>query len=177
MPAGRTHDRITLWCLPFVAVSTFGFTYSLPLTVIVSISFLVGGFMLGPDLDIHSIQYVRWGPLRWIWLPYQIAIKHRSRLSHGPIIGTALRVAYLAAWLSLFAVVSMGLLNVLWDAQLTWQTVGEPFRILFRRYLFEWLAVIVGLELGSISHSISDAFGSQISRRKRRKKRKNKRHH
>ncbi|MEM8502781.1 MAG: metal-binding protein [Cyanobacteria bacterium P01_D01_bin.1] len=174
MPAGRTHDQITLWCLPFVTTSAFGFTYSLPLTVIVSLSFLVGGFMLGPDLDIRSVQYVRWGPLRWIWLPYQIAIKHRSQLSHGPIVGTALRVAYLSVWLSLFAIAGMTLLNVLWDAQLTWQTVREPFQTLFRKYLFEWLAVVIGLELGSISHSVSDAFGSQLSSRKRSRKRREK---
>ncbi len=175
MPAGRTHDRITLWCLPFVTISSFGFTYSLPLTAIVSLSFLVGGFMLGPDLDIHSIQYVRWGPLRWIWLPYQVAIKHRSRLSHGPIIGTALRVVYLMVWLLLFAIASVAILNVLWDAQLSWQTLRDPFRTVFRRYLFEWIAIIVGLELGSISHSVSDAFGSEISSRRRKKK--NKRRH
>jgi uncharacterized metal-binding protein len=175
MPAGRTHDRITLWCLPFVTISSFGFTYSLPLTAIVSLSFLVGGFMLGPDLDIHSIQYVRWGPLRWIWLPYQVAIKHRSRLSHGPIIGTALRVVYLMVWLLLFAIASVAILNVLWDAQLSWQTLRDPFRTVLRRYLFEWIAIIVGLELGSISHSVSDAFGSEISSRRRKKK--NKRRH
>ncbi len=169
MPAGRTHDRITLWCLPVVTISSFGFTYSLPLTVIVSLSFLVGGFMLGPDLDIRSIQYARWGPLRWIWLPYQRAIKHRSQLSHGPIIGTALRVAYLMVWLWLFAIASMTILNVLWDAQLNWQTARDPFRTVFRRYLFEWVAVVIGLELGSVSHSLSDAFGSQISSRRRKK--------
>lgn len=174
MPAGRTHDRITLWCLPFVTVSTFGLTYSLPLTLIVSLSFLVGGFMLGPDLDIHSIQYVRWGLLRWIWLPYQITIKHRSQLSHGPIIGTALRVAYLAVWLSLFMFIGMALFNALWDAQITWAILIEPFRLLFRQYLPEWLAIVIGLEIGSISHSVSDVFGSKINKRKRRRKRKSK---
>ena len=99
-------------------------------------------------------------------------IKHRSQLSHGPIIGTALRVAYLAGWLSLFAIAIILFLNVLWDAQLTWQTLKEPFQILFRTHLFEWLAIVVGLELGSISHSLSDAFGTQIARRKQKKRRK-----
>ena len=63
--------------------------------------------MLGPDLDIHSIQYRRWGPLRWIWLPYQKALKHRSQLSHGPIIGTAVRVMYLSVWIALFAIITV----------------------------------------------------------------------
>ncbi|MEL6605309.1 MAG: metal-binding protein [Cyanobacteria bacterium J06614_10] len=170
MPSGRTHDRITLWCLPFVIAPTAWITQSPAITTIVSLSFLVGGLMLGPDLDIHSTQYTRWGPIRWIWLPYQIAIKHRSNLSHGPIIGTALRVIYLSVWLALFAFVSIELINALWDAQISWQRLRDPFRYLARKYLIEWLSVIIGLELGSISHSVSDTVGSSLGRRKRQRR-------
>lgn len=175
MPAGRTHDRITLWCLPFVIGLTFWGTRSPALTVIVSLFFLVGGFMLGPDLDIHSIQYNRWGPIRWIWLPYQIALKHRSRLSHGPIIGTALRVIYLAVWIGLFTVLTVEVLNAVWNAQLTLGSLRAPFRYLVRNYLAEWLSVLVGLELGAISHSVSDTLSSRLGRKKRRQKRNRKR--
>ena len=126
--------------------------------------------MLGPDLDILSIQYKRWGPIRWIWLPYQIAIKHRSTLSHGPIIGTALRVVYLSVWIALFALVTVEVLNLVWDAQLTWEKLQTPFRYLLRRYFIEWVAVIIGLELGAISHSASDFMGSNIGRKRRKKK-------
>ena len=160
MPSGRTHDKITIWCLPPVAGVTFLATNSLPLTVITALAFLVGGFMLGPDLDIRSIQYKRWGPLRWIWLPYQKTLKHRSQLSHGPIIGTALRVAYLSVWIVLFTFAIAEVLNILWDAQLTWQNLSVTFRGWGNRYLTEWLAVLIGLELGAISHSASDAIGS-----------------
>ncbi len=170
MPSGRVHDQITYWCLPFIAGLTALFTRSPVLTAIVSLSFLVGGLMLGPDLDIHSVQYTRWGPLRWIWLPYQIAIKHRSKLSHGPIIGTALRVVYLSVWLALFTLVGIELLNFLWDAQLSWDLLRHPFRTLLKRYAMQWVAVLIGLELGSISHSISDTVGSYRVRRKRRRK-------
>lgn len=170
MPSGRTHDRITLWCLPFVIGLSFGVTRSLPLTGIICLAFLVGGFMLGPDLDIHSIQYKRWGPVRWIWLPYQIGLKHRSRLSHGPIIGTALRVIYLAVWIALFTLLTVELLNAVWDAQLTWGSLGNTVRYLFRQYWAEWIAILVGLELGAISHFTSDAIGSYFVRKKRRKK-------
>jgi len=132
--------------------------------------------MLGPDLDIHSIQYRRWGPLRWIWLPYQKALKHRSQLSHGPIIGTAVRVMYLSVWIALFAIITVELLNLVWDAQLTWQSLRTPFKHLFHQYLAQWLAILFGLELGALSHSASDMVGSYWVRRKRSKNtRKNRR--
>jgi len=172
MPSGRTHDRITLWCLPFVVGLTVAVTRQPAVIVIVAIAFLIGGFMLGPDLDIHSVQYTRWGPIRWIWLPYQIAIKHRSMLSHGPIIGTALRVVYLSVWLALFAFIGIEVFNSVWNAQLTWTNLREPFRYVMQRYLVEWFAIIIGLELGSLSHSISDTLGSKVVRKKKRRKKK-----
>ena len=172
MPSGRTHDKITLWCLPPVVGTAFGLTNSPSLTVIIALSFLVGGFMLGPDLDIRSIQYRRWGPLRWMWLPYQKALKHRSRLSHGPIIGTALRVVYLAVWITLFTYLTVLALNALWNAQLTWQSLGTTFHDLLNHYATTWVAILIGLELGAISHSISDSVGSRLARRKRRQKKR-----
>ena len=172
MPSGRTHDKITLWCLPPVVGITFVITDSPALTVTTALSFLVGGFMLGPDLDIHSIQYRRWGPLRWMWLPYQKALKHRSRLSHGPVIGTALRVIYLAVWVTLFTYLIVLALNALWDAQLTWQSLGATFHYLLNHYATAWVAILIGLELGAISHSVSDSMGSRLGRRKRRRKKR-----
>ncbi|MGD1867117.1 MAG: metal-binding protein [Phormidesmis sp.] len=175
MPSGRTHDRITFWCLPAVVIPTALITRSPVITSIVSASFLIGGLMLGPDLDIHSVQYTRWGPLRWIWLPYQIAIKHRSPISHGPIIGTALRVLYLSFWLALFALLSVETLNWVWDAKLSWEILRDPFRNLFQKYVIEWVAVVVGLELGSVSHSVSDSIGSYLVSKRKKKKRKKRR--
>lgn len=173
MPSGRTHDRITLYCLPFVVGLTAWITKLPVIVAIVSISFLIGGLMLGPDLDIHSVQYKRWGPIRWIWLPYQIAIKHRSPFSHGPVIGTFLRIVYLSLWLALFAFIGIEAMNTLWDTELTWQTnIRGPFRYLIKTYLIEWVAIVIGLELGSISHSVSDTLSSNFIRKKRKKKRK-----
>lgn len=170
MPSGRIHDRITLWCFPFVVWLAFWATRSPVLTLITALSFLVGGFMLGPDLDIHSVQYKRWGLIRWIWIPYQTMLKHRSRLSHGPIIGTALRVVYLSGWIALFTIGLIEGLNGWWNAQLTWQGLRPSFHALLNRYLVEWLAILIGLELGSISHSASDVVGSYFVRKKRHKR-------
>ena len=175
MPSGRTHDRITFWCLPAVVIPTALITRSTDINRIVSASFLICGLKLGPDHDIHSVQYTRWGPLRWIWLPYQIAIKHRSPISHGPIIGTALRVLYLSFWLALFALLSVETLNWVWDAKLSWEILRDPFRNLFQKYVIEWVAVVVGLELGSVSHSVSDSIGSYLVSKRKKKKRKKRR--
>jgi uncharacterized metal-binding protein len=71
MPSGRTHDRITLWSLPLVASCTYLITRHSTPTLMICAGFLFGGLMLGPDLDIHSIHYKRWGWFRWIWLPYR----------------------------------------------------------------------------------------------------------
>lgn len=174
MPSGRTHDQITLWGLPPVMGVTFTLTRNPAVTAIVSIAYLMGGFMLGPDLDIHSIQYKRWGPIRWIWLPYQKALSHRSRLSHGPIVGTAIRVIYLALWIGLLAIFITGILNALWDAQLTWLSLSQTFRYSLRHYLTQWIAILIGLEVGAMSHSVSDAIGSYWVRKKKLAKRHSK---
>lgn len=172
MPSGRTHDRITIWCLPFITGLAYLSTNSLIITVIVTLAFLVGGFMLGPDLDIRSIQYRRWGFLRWIWLPYQKAIKHRSKLSHGPIIGTAIRVVYMGVWIALFAIAIAVVINAVWDAKLTWASLSAAVVYLANHYVVEWVTAIVGLELGAISHSTSDWIGSQLVRRRSLKRKR-----
>ena len=175
MPSGRTHDRITLWGLPLVLTAAFYLTLDIPLTVIVCIGFLLGGFMMGPDLDIHSIQYRRWGPLRWIWLPYQKMLKHRSQLSHGPIIGTLIRVMYLGTCIGVFSLILIELVNFLWDTQLTWKDLHNTVHIPAMTFLKEWVTLIIGLELGALSHYVSDHLDSQFKKirgRKRRKRRK-----
>lgn len=104
MPSGRTHDAITF----LIAAPTFGVTYyftnSLLLAAAVTLGTLFGGLMFGPDLDIQSKQYTRWGVFRFLWLPYKVVFRHRSRLSHGIIFGTLIRVIYFAGVLSLLVV-------------------------------------------------------------------------
>lgn len=155
MSSGSTHDRITLWSLPVVASCTYIATQSSDRTLIVSGAFLFSGLMFGPDLDIYSVQYKRWGYLRWLWLPYQKAIKHRSLLSHGVIIGTTLRLLYLAAWISLLGVISL-LIAQLWGFSWNWQFL----RKIDRKLMYQAIALFVGLELGAISHIVSDRLST-----------------
>ena len=170
MPSGKSHDRITLWLLPVVLAATFVFTVDMPLTVMVGISFLLGGLMMGPDLDIQSVQYRRWGPVRWIWYPYQEMVKHRSTWSHGPVIGTLVRVAYLGVWIGLFMVIGVVTINHFWQAQLSWPMVEPALKRVMTRYSKQWLALLAGLEVGALSHYTSDWLASTVKKKRRSSK-------
>jgi uncharacterized metal-binding protein len=164
MASGRTHDRITLWTLPLVVLLAFRVTLDGWLTAIICLGFLLGGWMLGPDLDIHSVQYKRWGWLRWIWLPYRGSMRHRSRWSHGPIIGTVIRVAYASLWLGLVGLVVVDVLNSLGRTALTWEALVGGMGDHLRRHWPRWLALVVGLELGALSHYTADWLSSAWKR-------------
>ena len=59
------------------------------------LAFLLGGLWLSPDLDTRSNPTRRWGPLRLVWWPYRRLLRHRSLLSHSPLLGSAGRLLYL----------------------------------------------------------------------------------
>ncbi len=167
MPSGRTHDSITLWSLPLVAGLTFERTRDSSVTLMVATGFLVGGLMFGPDLDIYSRQYQRWGVLRWIWLPYRRGMRHRSFLSHGPIVGTMIRLLYLLVWLAalalgwvLISTIAAQLLGIVdqWDV-LAQAMVADSTAFMGRslqQHRAMWIALVIGLELGALSHSLCD---------------------
>src|ERR687883_1595477 len=107
MPSGKTHDMVTLVLAPPTFAAAWGLTGSLVLSAAATVAMLFGGLMFGPDLDILSRQYTRWGPLRLLWWPYRVIFRHRSRWSHGIIFGTLIRVVYFALMLTLLACVAI----------------------------------------------------------------------
>ena len=178
MPSGQTHDRITLWSLPVVTGLTIGLTRSSNLTLLVSGGFLFGGLMLSPDLDLHSRPFKRWGWLRWIWIPYQKTMRHRSILSHGPLVGTTLRVLYLGSWILLVGMLGLVIVELFRDLAWSWQQfvqdvlplLGQHAAHLLSAYQAQWVALFVGLELGAMSHSLSDWINSAYKRSKKKSK-------
>jgi len=167
MPSGRTHDSITLWSLPLLAGLTFARTQSSSLTLFVSGSYLFSGLMFGPDLDVYSHQYKRWGLLRWIWLPYRCSMRHRSFWSHGPIVGTVVRVAYLFIWVGLLGTggifvgaIAFQLISQTNDwfvlAQQWWSSSISFLERTPQQYPMEAIAIAIGLELGAMSHALAD---------------------
>ncbi|MEY3297774.1 MAG: hypothetical protein RLZZ597_1034 [Cyanobacteriota bacterium] len=171
MSSGRTHDRITLWTLPLVVLLAFRITLDGWLTGLVCLGFLLGGWVFGPDLDIHSVQYKRWGWLRWIWLPYRGSMRHRSRWSHGPVIGTVIRVAYISIWLALAAIVVIDVLNGMGHTAVTWEEVFGGIGGHLHTHWPRWVALLVGLELGALSHYTADWLSSAWKRRSKGSKR------
>src|ERR687893_1475883 len=107
MPSGRTHDAVTIILAAPTFFAAWGLTGSLAMAFLATGAMLFGGFMFGPDLDIQSRQYTRWGVFRFLWFPYKVMFRHRSRWSHGIIFGTLIRVVYFALMLSALALVAI----------------------------------------------------------------------
>ncbi len=149
MASGRRHDQAT-WLLalpvgllawPWLGWGGTGTT---------ALAFLVGGLMLSPDLDTRSRPTARWGVLAPLWWPYRRLMRHRSIVSHSPLLGTAGRLAYLAA-----LALGLGLLLAPLGAP-TPQALAAAGLELWRQQRPLLLAALVGLEASSWLHLIQD---------------------
>jgi uncharacterized metal-binding protein len=169
MPSGKTHDLITLVAAVPTFAAGWGVTGSVGLAAAVTAATLFGGLMFGPDLDIQSRQYTRWGPLRFIWWPYKVAFRHRSRWTHGIVFGTLIRVVYFVAALALIGA-------ALFYLYMTY-VVGEPPD--YAQFLHAWrsfeaglkwegatrqltLATLAGLWWGAATHTLTDVAWSVL---------------
>jgi uncharacterized metal-binding protein len=117
------------------------YQFGLELGTIAAAAHFLGGYWLSPDLDIKSRPFLRWSILRFIWIPYQRLIPHRSPLSHAPVLGSLLRLAYLAACLSPLWLVFPDLQRVQWAVD--WMKVA---------------AFLVGIELSALNHLLLDGL-------------------
>jgi len=166
MPSGVVHDRITIWLLPWIVGITYCLTRSAEMTLIVASGYLFSGMMFGPDLDIHSLQYKRWGIIRSIWLPYRRLLHHRSVFSHGFIIGTCVRLLYLLSIFGTLSILAVAIAQLLFGFAWNWQDfVRAKLDLLVWKYPQETWGLFIGLEIGAMSHSLSDGFNSYRQRR------------
>lgn len=168
MPSGKTHDAITfLLAFPAFAV-TYAVTRDVSVSAIIFVAFVFGGLMFGPDLDTVSKQYSRWFVFRFLWFPYRHFFKHRSRFSHGLILGALIRVIYFLGVVTLvvfiaaycYAVYSGGKLPGLANIGFVWQPIGNFVRANFGEHFIFF--VFLGLWLGAASHTFTDLAGSFI---------------
>jgi len=187
MAAGSVHDRITFATAGIYGVGLIGLTGDLGLSAWNAIACLVGGCLLSPDLDIRSLPFQRWGPLRVIWIPYQKLIRHRSPWSHAPVIGTTMRVVYLAAvltigWFLLLGCTAIGF-AMLGSSdqyqQFEATTIAQTRSMGQNLWAKQGLFLITGfgsLEVGALSHIVTDHFDSWRKRqlRKQQPKRRSK---
>ncbi|HST50928.1 MAG TPA: metal-binding protein [Pyrinomonadaceae bacterium] len=170
MPSGKTHDLVTFMLAPPTFAAAWGLSGSLAVSAAATAGVLFGGLMFGPDLDIQSRQYTRWGVFRFLWFPYKTAFRHRSRWSHGIVFGTLIRIVYFAAVLTLlfWAGVYVRAVFVTGDATPGLNDVVRAWRVV------EWeaeshgvggrvlLAALAGLWWGAASHTLTDVAWSVI---------------
>ncbi len=166
MPSGKTHDAITILLAAPTFVAAWGLTRSLALATVATVAMLFGGLMFGPDLDIQSKQYTRWGVFRFLWLPYKMIFRHRSRWSHGIIFGTLIRVVYFAAVIALLAAVAVYLRAMLTNGAApgldevvaVWRLMETSLRESVGRHVM--LVTFAGLWWGAASHTLTDVAWS-----------------
>jgi uncharacterized metal-binding protein len=171
MPSGKTHDAITVLLIVPTLALAWGALGNFWLACVVTCAMLFGGFMFGPDLDIQSRQYARWGVFRFLWLPYRAFFRHRSRWSHGIIFGTLIRVIYFAAMIALVVAAAVYLRAVLVNgvAAPKLEEITQAWRAIeigFRRYSGTttgahvlW-ATFAGVWWGAASHTLTDVAWS-----------------
>jgi uncharacterized metal-binding protein len=155
---------VTLWSLPIIAGGTLYATARADLAFWVSGGFLFSGLIFGPDLDLYSFHYKRWGKLRWLWRPYQKAIKHRSIWSHGPILGTIGRILYLSLWLGLAGLFYLAINQLAGGKTYTGSQLIAIAQHSIESNFSVYLALFCGLELGAMSHYVSDWLVSTFKR-------------
>lgn len=143
MPNAKTHDNITFIFSGPVFLLSFLITGSYLISILVFVSFLFSGWCFNGDLDLNSKPYKRWSILRFIWKPYQKVFPHRSFFTHGPIIGTLIRVIWL---LILCLPLLYFYFHPVWNFSLI--------------HYKEMLAILTGLEGGAFSHYAADAIVS-----------------
>ncbi len=170
MPSGKTHDLITLLISAPTFVASWVLTESFALAGIVTGATLFGGLMFGPDLDVMSRQYTRWGVFRLIWFPYRVVFRHRSRWSHGIIFGTLIRVLYFVGMLAVIvaAAVYLRALFVAGGVPPGWHQVADAWFVIEANISnlginrsAVW-AILAGLWWGAASHTLTDVGWSVV---------------
>ncbi len=158
MPSGKTHLRIEGALLVFCSLGATA-AVTRHVATVLEVQAFVAAYVfsmlfLSPDLDLTSSDSTRrWGPLRWLWIPYALVFRHR-RTSHHLVLGPLTRIAYL------------GLLGF---------AAALSYAMLSRHALPEWalserltLAILVGLYLPNAIHILADTLQSFLVRLRRR---------
>ncbi len=149
MASGQDHDKATaLLSGPFGLIISL--VFGIKIGLLSTIAFVIGGFWLSPDLDTKSLALKRWGKLRIIWWPYRKLIPHRSIFSHGPIVGTMIRLGYL---LLIILLIGKLLLPSYFSEEFL---SSQPIQELIMQYPEIIVAIFLGLEANVWLHLIQD---------------------
>jgi len=159
MSSGKEHQEASenwSWVIGLAAIAVSGDLFA---------GFAAGagclaGIYLTPDLDvgywarIQSMKEIKKSfPVLgrvWhiIWLPYAIMLPHRSVWSHWPIIGTAVRLAYLSFILIALIFVAGSLTG--WNPERVIFTIS----VFYRYSLTHWF--VLGIVISDTVHWLMD---------------------
>jgi len=164
MPSGKTHDRLTYLASVPAACAVHAAVGAWEPALWAAGGVLFGGLMFGPDLDVKSVQYYRWGPLRWIWWPYQRMFRHRSVWTHGLAWGLIVRLIYLTAVTAMLGAIAFALVHT-YVTPLTWrfhpQAVVDLIEKPTGREVY-W--TLLGTWAGGALHTVADVTVSAFKR-------------
>ncbi len=169
MPNARTHDTVTLVtgigaAVAYLALAPHADTSH---AAIFAGCYLFAGYACAGDLDLNSREYRRWGPLRFVWWPYRALIPHRSRLSHGLLVGGIFRILYLLGMLTLLSTVgfwAIGQVLAWHEARQMTQREWSSLVAFVRAHPTEVEAGVAGFVLAGTVHSLTDALWSGVKR-------------
>ncbi len=171
MPNAQTHDLITLVTAAGANVAYFRMAPhpDTKLAILFTVSYLFAGYACAGDLDLKSKEYRRWGPLRFLWLPYQKLVPHRSWVSHGLIAGGIIRLLYLALICTLLLWGGLWIyghyahhpLNPNATTRAEWQSLFS-----YAQAHPKWtMALLAGFILAGTMHSLADLVFTGLKRR------------
>ena len=160
MPSGRTHLKLeTALLVP--CLGALGWLYWKQGVPWQTLNAFFGAYVfamlwLSPDLDLTTSSALnRWGPLRWIWLPYAWVFRHRQS-SHHLLLGPLTRILYLVL---LLAGLLWGVLAIL----------GEPLPKLQISTLVLG-AIVAGMFVQNTVHILADRVSTSWRRRRRKRR-------
>jgi uncharacterized metal-binding protein len=158
MPSGKVHLRVETLLLVVGWLPLMGWLLAVGAiesgdAVAFVFAYAFSMLYLSPDLDLSSSRpTLRWGVLRWLWVPYAAAFKHRN-LSHHLLLGPLTRIAYLGI------LVFGGMAVYVAIARRAMPDLQLPLRVL--------LALLCGFYIPNLTHVLLDRW--QTARRSRRR--------
>jgi uncharacterized metal-binding protein len=172
LPGYRVHDALTVAAAAALvpAYQMLAPRPTLASAMVLAGSCLVSGLIFSPDLDVRSQPRRRWGRAGALWWPYEKLLPHRSRLSHGALIGPLFRLAYF------FAVSYLLLWSLLWAIKEWVMPVDRNGMFRGWRHDIEtfsqrhpdWVALaLLGFVIGGLVHTVADVVWSALRPRRR----------
>lgn len=173
MPKHHAHEVFSVFLSLPLTYIYYRVANDLKSSIVFLFSMVFGIFFLSPDLDTKSRVYRRWSFIRFIWLPYMKITKHRSFISHFPVISSIVRAAFLTIMLASISAVLIYTLTLLFIflgvklhpksfVAILKRTLHMTFQILLDIDTRFIIAFLTGISAGDAVHMLLDRLQSSI---------------